>query len=216
VERIRNFRPPWSPGLFRAALVGAFVAAFVVPLALVAIPFLEFFNDMAAQPKGKAQMTYGRTFDPAGDGWMVERLPAEGTLPRGVVPYAFAEAGNSLDDARAVGQKLANPLPYTMENLQRGRKVFTSFCAACHGTRGEGDGPVVGPNRFPAPPSLNAEQARGYSDGAIFHIVTRGTGKMPPYAPMIDPEDRWQAVMYVRALQRAMNPRPEDLEKDGK
>ncbi len=209
---LRRVEPRWSPGLFKAAVGGAVAAAFLVPLALVATPFLEFFNDMAAQPKGRAQMTYGRTFDEAGDGWEVERPPAEGTLPRGIVPYPFADAGNSIEDARAVGQRWTNPLPYTMENLKRGRKVFNVFCAACHGSRGEGDGPVIGPGRFPAPPSLNAEQARGLSDGAVYHIISRGTGKMPSYALMIDPGERWQAAMYVRALQRAMNPRPEDLE----
>jgi mono/diheme cytochrome c family protein len=35
---------------------------------------------------------------------------------------------------------------------------------------------------------------------------------MPAYAEQIEPEDRWKVVHYVRALQRARNPKPEDYQ----
>jgi mono/diheme cytochrome c family protein len=216
IDKLNGIAPRWSTGLFKAAAGGAVVLAFAVPLAILALPFLEFFNDMAAQPKGKAQMTYGRTLDAAGEGWMVERLPVAGTMPRGLEPYPFAEAGATLDDARAVGNQLPNPLPVTVENMKRGQKLFKGFCFPCHGPKGEGDGPVTGPNRFPAPPSLNADQACGYADGTIFHILTKGTAKMPSYAQQLTPEERWKAILYVRALQRAMNPKPGDVEDAGR
>ena len=38
-------------------------------------------------------------------------------------------------------------------------------------------------------------------DGRIFHVITRGSGMMPAYAGQISPDDRWKAVLYVRALQ---------------
>ena len=65
----------------------------------------------------------------------------------------------------------------------------------------------------PAPPSLHTDQARGYRDGAIFHILTKGTEKMPGYADKLSTEDRWETIHYLRALQRAMNPSPGDLEQ---
>jgi len=34
---------------------------------------------------------------------------------------------------------------------------------------------------------------------------------MPSYASQILPEDRWAVVHYVRALQRAAHPLPQDL-----
>ncbi len=212
VEKLGAVAPRWSPGGFKAAAAGLFLLAFAVPIAIVALPFLEFFNDMAAQPKGKAQMTYGRVHDPAGEGWPVERPPVAGTLPRGHAPYPFAAAGNKLEDARAVGAQWRNPLPVTVANMRRGQTLYARFCFACHGARGDGDGPVVGPNRFPSPPSLHTDQARGYADGTIFHLLTKGVNKMPSYAPQLTPEERWQTILFVRAQQRAMNPRPEDLE----
>jgi mono/diheme cytochrome c family protein len=216
IDKLSRVAPRWSPGLFKAAAVALVLLAFAVPITVVALPFLEFFNDMAAQPKGKAQMTYGREHDPAGEGWPVERPPVEGTLPRGHVPYPFAAAGNKLEDAKAVGTQLGNPLPYTVDGMKRGQTRFARFCFPCHGSKGEGDGPVTGPNRFPSPPSLNTDQARGYADGTIFHILTKGVNKMPSYAQQLTPEERWQAILYVRALQRAMSPKPGDLENDAK
>jgi len=34
---------------------------------------------------------------------------------------------------------------------------------------------------------------------------------MPGYARQVEPDDRWKTIHYVRALQRAMNPEPQDL-----
>lgn len=208
IERLKAFRPAWSPGLYKSALVTVFLMAFAVPLALVATPFIEFLNGMAAQPKGRTQMTYGRL---AGEQRMVERPPVPGTVPRGHVPYAFDHLGNKIENAREAGAVLVNPLPLTLENMKAGQKLFGTFCVVCHGAKGQGDGPVIGPDRFGAPPSLHTQQARTYADGTIFHITTKGLQKMPGYAEQLTPNERWQVVQYLRALQRSMNPKPEDL-----
>lgn len=195
--------------LYKAMLVSFVALAFIVPLGMVALPFVEFFNGMAAQPKGKTQMTYGRV---RGEELLVGRLPVEGTVPRGYQAPPFADKANTLEDAKAVGAQLDNPLPRTMEHFGAGRKLYNVYCIVCHGKEGNGDGPVTGPNRFPAPPSLHTEQARGYRDGTIWHVIGKGTEKMPGYADKLASEERWKVVHYVRALQRAMNPKPEDLE----
>lgn len=207
-ERLRDFSIPWSPMAYKATLLGLVALAFIIPLCLIALPFIEFFNGMAAQPKAKTQGTYGRVM---GQELLVERPPVEGTIPRSYWRYPFEDRGNTIEDARAVGLLLENPLRSEMPVMQRGRAVYDTFCIACHGTQGDGDGSVTGPNRFPAPPTLHSDQARGYSDGTIFHIITKGLGKMPGYAKQIEPADRWKAIHYVRALQRAKNPEPQDL-----
>ena len=207
-DRLRGVSPRWSPNAFKAMLLSFVALAFMIPLALVALPFIEFFNGMAAQPKGKAQMTYGRV---RGQELLVERPPVEGTIPRSYQRYAFDAWKNTLEDAKKVGPLIVNPLAPTMEHLERGREIYNVYCIACHGTRGEGDGPITGPDRFPAPPTLQSEQATGFPDGTIYHIITKGTEKMPSYADKVDPEERWMVVHYVRALQRSMNPASGDL-----
>ncbi len=74
-ERLAAFRPSWSPSIYKASLISMVALAFIIPIAIVAMPFNEFLNGMAAQPKGKAQMTFGRTADNrsfhAGKGFIV-------------------------------------------------------------------------------------------------------------------------------------------------
>ena len=126
--------------MFKITLGGILVLPIAIPLLLLSVPMIEFFNGMAAQPKGKAQMTYGRVF---GEELLVERLPVEGTVHRDYEPYPFAHlVGKTLEEAKQAGAQLSNPLELTKENLLRGQEVYDIFCGACHGTKGEGDGGV--------------------------------------------------------------------------
>lgn len=123
-------------------------------------------------------------------------LPPDGTVAVGADPFPY---GPGPDEARRAGAELRNPFLATPETLARGKKVFETVCFVCHGTRGEGDGPIIG--RFPNPPSLLAPRAKGLPDGQIVHIVARGQGIMPSHAAHVLPDDRWKVVLYVRELQ---------------
>lgn len=202
----------WSPLIYKGTLGALVVLAFAVPLGMAALPFVEFFNGMAAQPKAREQMTYGRTYERDDDKELLtERPPVEGTIPRGYIAYPFDHMAATVEDAKKVGAMWDNPLPRSAEHMLRGQALFNIHCIVCHGKQGQGDGSATGPDRFPAPPSLQTEQARGYVDGTIYHLITKGTEKMPSYADKLDATERWQVIHYLRALQRAMNPKPEDL-----
>jgi len=205
-ERLRRWEPRFSPLVFRGVLISLFVAAIAIPLSIVALPYLDLLNDMAVQPKGKAQGTYGRAF---GEELVVDRMPVEGTVPRSYTSYPFDEDGDAA--VEAAGKALVNPLVPTLEVLERGQKLFNRYCRTCHGLEGDGDGPIVGPNLFPAPTSLQTDTVREFPDGRIFHVITRGQNSMPSYADKLTPDERWTTIHYVRALQRARNPKPEDL-----
>ena len=207
---LNDFQPRWSINYIKVTVGTAVVLAFTIPIIMVATPMIEFFNGMAAQPKGKAQMTYGRVY---GEELLVARDPVKGPVPRGYTAYAFAHLGTEIEDAVKAGELQQNPVAMTRENLEQGQKLYNIYCIVCHGKEGHGDGSVTGPGRFPAPPSLHTDQARGYQDGTIYHILTKGVGKMPSYAYQIEAEDRWKTIHYVRALQRAMNPSAEDLKQ---
>lgn len=128
------------------------------------------------------------------------QAPVPGTIARGRMPLPY---GASPEDARRAGETLRNPFTTGDATAsERGAAVFGSFCTPCHGASGAGNGPVVA-RGFPAPPSLLAPKARGLKDGQIFHILTYGQGNMPAYATQISPEDRWKAILQVRALQNA-------------
>lgn len=122
----------------------------------------------------------------------------EGTVPFGYSPLHF---GADAKEATRAGQELHSPLEGNADELKRGQFVFETWCAVCHGPKGEGDGPVIGAGRFPGPPSLLAERARKLPDGHLFHIISRGQGIMPSYAVQVRPADRWKAIAWVRKLQ---------------
>jgi mono/diheme cytochrome c family protein len=122
--------------------------------------------------------------------------PVPGTIARGRMPLHY---GPGPEEARRAGRDLVNPLPATDANLARGKAVFQTFCAVCHGAGGLGDGPLV--PRFPAPPSLIADRARKMPDGQMFHILTHGQGLMAGYAAQVGRNDRWRVIHYIRSLQ---------------
>jgi mono/diheme cytochrome c family protein len=207
-QRLAGWEPTFSFPLYRAVLVGMVIAAFAVPLSLVAIPYLDMFNGMAVQPKGKPLSLYGTQ---SGQKFVVERLPVAGTLPMSFVPYAIE--GNDESSVKLAEETLVNPVPPTMDVLRLGEHLYTNYCQTCHGTVGEGNGPIVGPGLFAAPPSLHTDTARQFKDGRIFHVISRGQNIMPHYADKLDEQERWAVVHYVRALQRALDPKPEDLQR---
>jgi len=207
-KKLESWSPRFKPDALKVFIVTMVAAAFVVPLALVALPYLELFNDMAVQPKGKTQSLHGSLL---GESLVVERAPVEGTIPMGYFPYHLE--GKETETADVAEQILANPMPRTEESMKRGQKLYNYYCITCHGEMGEGDGPIVGPNLFPAPPSLHTETAKKYKDGRIFHVISRGQNTMPSYADKFTADERWAIIHYVHALHRALAPKPEDLKK---
>lgn len=125
--------------------------------------------------------------------------PPVGSIPRNLMPLHYAATP---EDAVRAGIELTNPFATDdQQALSRGTTVFNSFCIPCHGAGGLGDG-LVTTRGVPPPPSLLDENARKIADGQMFHILTYGQKNMSSYASAISREDRWKAILYVRALQR--------------
>jgi mono/diheme cytochrome c family protein len=202
---LNDWKPKWYANRFKLTLVGIVVGAVVTPLLILAIPYLELLNDMAVQPKGKAQGQYGWFSD---EQRTVERLPVPGTIP--VTFYAHPYPKDDEKDtkfAEQFGREVPSPLATAGEAerlsaVQRGKLIWTRICRTCHGDKGDGDGPIVGPDLFPAPPTLRSDGAKAFKDGHIFHVITRGQKKMPSYADVLSPDERWAVILYVRALQK--------------
>jgi mono/diheme cytochrome c family protein len=130
------------------------------------------------------------------------RLPAEGTIPavnpRGDVPPAFTQQDLVGGAAEVAG--LQNPLESTAAVLARGAQLYQQHCWACHGDQGAGNGPVVGPGKFPFAPASNAQAVARYSDGYLYGIIRVGRGLMPAYGDRTGHLDRWAMVSYMRQL----------------
>ena len=126
------------------------------------------------------------------------QAPAPGSIPRGYEPFDY---GPGPAEAARAALEVKSPFPATAETVARGDKVFHTICFTCHGDLGKGDGPVAG--RFPTPPSLLADHAKGLAEGQLFHIISRGQGLMPAHNINVRPADRWKVIHYLRTLQAA-------------
>jgi len=131
------------------------------------------------------------------------QIPVAGTMPRGFRPFRY---GATPEEALRAGRELRSPVAPTAETLAQGRELYETFCLVCHGSRGLGDGPLV--PRIPNPPAYTSERVRGMAPGQIFHVISRGSGRMPSYAAQIPYEERWLIVLYVAALREPGASRP--------
>ncbi len=93
-------------------------------------------------------------------------------------------------------------------SVEEGKKVFDAQCATCHGPNGKGDGPL-GKTLKPSAGDLTDPKLHGLvGDDYIFWRISEG-GAMPPFNSamtafkgMLDEEQRWNAVAYVRTLKK--------------
>ena len=95
--------------------------------------------------------------------------------------------------------EIPNPVEATPASLARGEAMFNRACSPCHGTAGDGTGPVTSAGIPPF--SLLSPQAIEYTDGYIYSLIRIGRGIMPPHGHQITHYDRWHIVNYVRQLQ---------------
>lgn len=126
------------------------------------------------------------------------REPVKGTVPREMTPFAFTmEEG---ERSRA-GRELVNPVTPDDETILRGKKVYTVFCAGCHGDDGNGTGKLYTSGLYPLMPrSLVNDVAIKLKDGEIYHSITLGYGSMGAHGSQILPDDRWKLIHYIRQV----------------
>ncbi len=162
------------------------------------LAFTNPMNWMEFQPKLSAQAQT----DFFKDGFSM-REPVGGTVARGFMPYLYAGKPDS------AAKFLSNPLAATDEVIALGKKKYDVYCSPCHDFVGGGESRLQG--QFPNPPSLHSEKVRNWSDGMIYHVITDGQNVMPSYSSQMNKKEKWAVVHYVRALQRALNAKEEDI-----
>ena len=169
---------------------------------------LNPIQGMHASPAFKDQEMQIR-YDYASRDWVASgmKVPPPASNPEGFRRYRYP------DDVER-SKRLENPVAITEQSLRYGRLMYETNCIVCHGPEGHGNGYVVGDNKFTQkPPTLTSARLRNAEDGEIYHVITNGQGSMWSYKNNLYPTERWAVVNYVRALQRADYPEPEDLDR---
>jgi hypothetical protein len=142
------------------------------------------------------------------------RVPVPGTIPRDFTPFEYTNDPGSRIKA---GNELMNPFLPSLNALERGKSVYTTFCIGCHGIRGEGDGHLFVSGLYPLKPaSISGSTAVKLKDGEIFHSITLGIRSMGAHGSQIRPDDRWMLVLYIRQLQGEVSGVPVDMKGNKK
>jgi mono/diheme cytochrome c family protein len=97
------------------------------------------------------------------------------------------------------------PFPVTKQVLERGRERYNIYCAPCHSELGDGNGFIPSRGFSIKPPSYHIPRLQKAPLGHFYDVITNGYGIMFGYASQIAPQDRWDIVAYIRALQLSQN-----------
>ena len=161
-------------------------------------PPVHLIPDMDHQPKLKAQSKSEFFSDSRG-----MRLPVEGTVARGSL-----RTGSLYVHQTPSGDWVTqNPLPPSMEVLNRGQERYDIHCSACHGYAGRGGNQAGATStvgrywRVAIPSFIDDERVSQIPDGEIFEVITNSRNTMPSYKHQVSVEDRWAIIHYIRALQ---------------
>jgi mono/diheme cytochrome c family protein len=98
-----------------------------------------------------------------------------------------------------------NPLAATAENIKDGQEVFSHYCVACHGLDGQNTGVPFADRMSPPVPSLASKDVQAYRDGQLKWVIDNGLwpSGMPGSKGILNDEEIWSAVLYIRHLPRA-------------
>lgn len=151
------------------------------------------WSRMIDQPK---LLPYGET----ADGYTMQS-PPDGTIARDWMPEPAAELAEI-------------PVPITRQLLDRGRARFAVVCAACHGIAGDGDSAVARNMQRRRPPSLHEPRIIALRPGFMYRVIAAGYGLMPSLASLVNRDDRWAVIAYVRTLELAWTAKLDALPAD--
>lgn len=147
-------------------------------------------------------MTYSRAYDAytsnpdLGKDSLISRLPIAGTIARGHMYDHLAEGDTNAYKAYNTALK------FTAADMKEGKRLFNIYCAICHGTNLDGQGPLYASGKFAAMPA-NFKDAK-YTHmpvGQMYAAVKFGKNMMGSYASQLDISQRWMVIAYIKKVQ---------------
>lgn len=96
---------------------------------------------------------------------------------------------------------LKNPEKFTEASVEKGKRLFATQCAMCHGKTGNGKGDLaevmhINPPDFTKPDAFNVR-----TDGELFTIINVGSPSMPGEAMRLKTNQAWDLVNFLRSLE---------------
>jgi mono/diheme cytochrome c family protein len=148
---------------------------------------------------GYEPFTQAQSFENNPNG-MTMRLPVNGTVARGQLNFIYPHANTG--EGYEASSTYTPWIAATEENVSEGERLYNINCWHCHGKKGGNDGPIFKSKKMPGPSwaSYSTDYIKNLPDGKMYHVITHGKGLMGPHAPMLNPDERWMVVHYLRKL----------------
>ena len=90
---------------------------------------------------------------------------------------------------------LKNPYAGQQTAVAAGSRLYATNCSSCHGSHGQGNGPM---------PALAQGPTQSVSDGEVFWFITTGAvDKGMPSWSTLPERQRWQLVSYLKSLKNS-------------
>ena len=149
---------------------------------------------------------YDRNF-PFGRMWETQGIrPHETILPvmtDSSVPFSGGEGHYRAADGNVLKSPLGSET--LAQQVEKGRQLYGTYCAQCHGKNHDGNG-TVGQSFNPLPTNLKSDLVQTMSEGRLFQRISYGNppnGRQPALASTIDAASRWKIVAFVQSLGEA-------------
>lgn len=135
-------------------------------------------------------------------------MPVEGTIARGQdLPFPFLKdkPGDTIN--YVASKQFQSPLD-TLNNIQfkEAERLYLVYCAICHGTKLDGNGPLYnnGKGPYPAAPKnfIGDPNVLKMPEGQMFYTATYGKGQMGSYASQVNRHQRWMIIRYIKTKQK--------------
>lgn len=156
-------------------------------------PNYQFFPNMYEPVPYETYAESDAFNSPSGEKGKEGQIPAVGTIKRGFTPYEIPNTPEGYAASKA------NPSPLTADQIdtEKGKELFTIYCAICHGEAGDGKGNLSKREKFLGVPNY---KDREITVGSVFHVETYGINAMGSHANQLSKEERWQVADYVMKL----------------
>jgi mono/diheme cytochrome c family protein len=135
--------------------------------------------------------------------WAQEKKQSEGNPPP-ASKTATAPAGQFPHTYNITPEQAAkkNPVRFTDLSVERGKKLFSTQCAMCHGPNadGKGDPELLAEIKATPPDLTKGDTLKNRTDGELFAIITTGSETMPGQTSRMIERHKWNLVNYLRSL----------------
>ena len=145
--------------------------------------------------------TYGESDvfnSPTGEKGKVSQIPPAGTIKQGFVPYEIPNT----PEGYIASKNNVSPLAADQVDAEKGKELFTIYCAICHGSNLDGQGPIYTNGKFAAmPANLKDAKYLHKTIGQMYAAIKYGKNAMGSYASQLDIKQRWMIIAYIKKVQ---------------